>query len=72
MTRSACFKTLKEFLTKYAPATEAAQALGLSRQRISALCKSGKLPGSLKLNGRLWIPRDAIAERQKKFSIGSP
>jgi excisionase family DNA binding protein len=45
---------------------EAVALLGVSRQRIVALCQRGRLPGAKLMYGRWLIPRASVIARKNK------
>ena len=47
-------------IEEYAGINEAAQILGVSKNQIKVLCRSGKLPGAVKHGGIWMIPRQSL------------
>ena len=47
-------------LEEYLTTAEAAEMMGLTRQHVAFLCKSGELPGARKRGNTWLIPRDSV------------
>ena len=45
---------------KYLPLPEAARRMGISHQRLRALCSQGKIPGAVRPSPTWMIPEDAV------------
>ena len=57
---------LHDLLDTYVCVRDAVAILGVSRQRVVALCQQGKLPGAQLAYGRWMIPRAAIDARKRR------
>ena len=58
----------------YLSSTEASKRLGLSARRVQQMCKSGEIPGAIKLHSTWNIPASAVSNfsgpRKKPLPIG--
>lgn len=57
-------------LSDYICVTDAAAALGVSRQAVLSLCARGHMPGAVVFAGRWLVPRAAIAARKSAKKAG--
>lgn len=57
---------------KMLTSVEAAQALGITRQRVQVLISNGQLPGAVKF-GRDWaIPESSVNKYKESRQVGRP
>lgn len=61
-----------ELAANYMTSAEAAQALGVSRQRVSALVKAGRLQAVRVHGGRVMVEKSSVAAYQREREIGRP
>lgn len=66
-------KEAGKIVSDYVSSSEAAEMLGVSVRRISALCKSGRFPGAGDIGGKYQIPRVEVeAYRDSPRKSGRP
>lgn len=61
-----------ELAANYMTSANAAESLGVSRQRISALVKDGRLQAVRVHGGRVMVEKDSVAAYQREREIGRP
>lgn len=61
-----------ELATNYMTSANAAESLGVSRQRISALVKDGRLQAVRVHGGRVMVEKNSVAAYQREREIGRP
>ena len=62
----------EELAADYVSSADAAESLGVSRQRISALVKSGRLQAVRVHGGRVMISKNSVAAYHREREIGRP
>ena len=62
----------EELVANYLSSADAAQALGVSRQRVSALVKAGRLQAVRIHGGRVMVEKNSVAAYQREREIGRP
>ena len=61
-----------DLAANYMSSSDAAQALRVSRQRISALVKAGRLQAVRVHGGRVMVANESVAAYQREREIGRP
>ena len=62
----------EELAADYMSSADAAESLGVSRQRVSALVKAGRLQAVRVHGGRVMIAKNSVAAYQREREIGRP
>jgi excisionase family DNA binding protein len=61
-----------DLAANYMSSADAALALGVSRQRVSALVKAGRLQAVRVHGGRVMVAKESVAAYQREREIGRP
>lgn len=62
----------EELAANYLSSADAAEALAVSRQRVSALVKAGRLQAVRVHGGRVMVEKNSVAAYKREREIGRP